>query len=95
MQPDYLSIWGEKVKAAELYDRMKDDIKFYKEDSILYMVGQKADIIRGRLNISLHVGGADMLFCENGIMHLYLNSLNIPHEYRIFAGAEHELEKIL
>ncbi len=59
------------------------------------MVRQKADIIRKNLNIDIHIGTSDILFCDNEIMHLYLNSLNIPHEYKKFIGAEHDLDKIL
>lgn len=48
-----------------------------------------------KLKIDIHIGTSDILFCDNEILHLYLNSLNIPHEYRIFEKIGHDLEKIL
>lgn len=47
------------------------------------------------LRIDIHIGTADILFCDNDILHLYLESLNIQHEYRKFEGIDHTLEKIL
>ena len=51
--------------------------------------------MRGLLNIKIHIGTADILFCDNEILHLYLDSLNIPHEYRKFEEIGHELDKIV
>ena len=59
------------------------------------MVRKNADKIRGNLHIDIHVGTSDILFCDNEIMHLYLKSLNIPHEYKKFIGVKHDLDKIL
>ena len=42
----------------------------------------------------MHIGTADILFCDNEIMHLYLDSLNIQHEYKNLKGLIN-LEKIL
>ena len=36
--------------------------------------------IRDKLKIAMHIGTADILFCDNEILHLYLDSLNIAHE---------------
>jgi hypothetical protein len=68
---------------------------YMEENNILCLVRQNADKIRGKLKIDLHIGTADILFCDNEILHLYLESLNIPHEYKIFAEIGHDLEKIL
>lgn len=54
----------------------------------------KCGKIRGKLNIKIHIGTADILFCDNEILHLYLNSLNTPHEYSKFEEIGHELDKI-
>jgi enterochelin esterase-like enzyme len=87
---------GEPVdKAEEMYNDMIRDKRYLEEGNILYHVKQNADMIREGLDISMHVGTDDVLICDNEIMHLYLNSLNIPHEYKKFEGAGHELAKIL
>lgn len=82
-------------KAAEIYESMMREERYLEEDNILYLVRRNAERIRGDLQIELHVGSNDILFCDNEILHLYLNALNIPHAYRIFDGAGHELGKIL
>ena len=41
---------------------------------------QYADKIRGDLHIDIRIGTDDILICDNEIMHLYLNALDIPHE---------------
>lgn len=43
------------------------------------LVRQNADRIRGKLHIALHVGTEDALVCDNEILHLYLESLEIWH----------------
>ena len=82
-------------KAAELFEDMMREQRYREENNILYFIRQNADQIRGKLQISIHVGTTDVLFCENEILHLYLDSLNILHEYRKFEAATHELMKIL
>ena len=82
-------------KAAQLYNEMIKEKRYLEEGNILYFIRQNADKIRGELDIRMHIGTSDVLFCDNEIMHLYLDSLNIPHEYRKFGGAAHELQKIL
>ena len=82
-------------KAAELYEAMMREKRDFEENNILCLVRQNADKIRGKLSIKIHIGTADVLFCDNEILHLYLNALDIPHEYKTFEGAGHELDKIL
>jgi len=82
-------------KAIELYEDMLSEKWYLEENNLLYLVRQNADKIRGKLKICIHVGTADILFCDNEILHLYLDSLNIPHEYRKFEGIAHELDKII
>ncbi len=55
---------------------------------------EKRGKIRDKLKIDIHIGTADILFCDNEILHLYLDYLNIPHKYRKFEGIDHDLEKI-
>jgi len=92
---DYNGVGESPEKAVELYEEMMKEERYFEENNILSLVRQNADKIRGNLHIDIRIGTDDILFCDNEIMHLYLNSLNIPHEYRKYIGAGHELEKIL
>lgn len=92
---DYSGVGQAPDAAAELYEKMMYEERFLEENNILSLVRQNADIIRRNLNIKIHIGTNDILFCDNEIMHLYLNSINIPHEYKKFDGVEHDLDKIL
>lgn len=85
----------EPEKAAGLYESMIKEKRDFEENNILCLTRQNAEKIRGNLHINLHVGTEDVLLCDNEILHLHLNSLNIPHEYRKFAGVSHELDKII
>lgn len=85
----------EPEKAAELYEDMMREERYLEEDNILYLIRQNADRIRGNQDINIHIGTVDILFCDNEILHLYLDSLNIPHKYIKFNGAGHELGKII
>lgn len=82
-------------KAAKLYQEMIREKRDFEEGNILCLVRQNADKIRGNLNIQMHIGTEDVLICDNEIVHFYLDSLDIPHRYTKFAGAAHELDKIL
>ena len=85
----------EPEKAIELYEDMIREKRYLEENNILCLVQQNAEKIRGKLNIKIHIGTADVLFCDNEILHLHLDSLNIPHEYRKFEEIGHELIKII
>ncbi len=82
-------------KAAELYENMMREERYLEENNILYVIRQNAEKIRGKLHMKIHVGTADVLFCDNEILHLYLEALHIPHEYVVFEGIGHELVGIL
>ena len=82
-------------KAGELYNDMIKEERHLEEGNILCLVRQNAEKIRGILDINIHIGTTDVLFCDNEILHLFLDSLNIPHKYKKFDGIAHELEKIL
>jgi enterochelin esterase-like enzyme len=94
---------GEKPeRASELYRDIMSEERYLEEGNalcmarnILYVVRENRDRLQGRVNIKIHVGTRDPLFCENEIMHLYLDSLGIPHEYNVFDGSDHELSRIL
>jgi enterochelin esterase-like enzyme len=85
----------EPEKAAELYREMMREERHLEEGNVLCLVRQNADKIRGELDITLHIGTNDVLYCDNEILRLHLDSLSIPHEYRKFYGVGHELDKIL
>jgi len=82
-------------KAAELYKSMMSEERYLEEGNVLNLIRQNADKIRGVLDIRLHIGTDDVLFCDNEILRLYLDSLCIPHEYKKFYGIGHELDKIV
>ena len=92
---DYRGVGETPDKAVQLYDNMMREERYLEENNILCVIRQNAEKIRGKLHIKMHIGTADILFCDNEIMHLYLDSLNIPHEYTVFEGSGHELNKIL
>ena len=81
-------------KAAELYEAMVREERYLKEGNILYWVHKNADQLR-KIHISIRVGTADVLFCDSEILHLYLDALKIPHEYRVFDGVGHECDKLM
>lgn len=85
----------EPEKATELYKEMMREERHLEEGNILCLVRQNADKIRGELDINLHIGTNDVLYCDNEILRLHLDSLSIPHTYRKFYGVGHELDKIL
>ena len=65
------------------------------ENNILHRLNRQADAIRGTLKIELRVGMSDVLYCDNEIVHLHLDALNIPHTYVRIPWAAHELSKIV
>lgn len=92
--PDYSTVGTPVDQAAEIYAKMMVDKKFF-DGSIIGVLIKNADIIRNSLKISLHVGTADILYCDNEILHLHLDALQIPHEYRKYPDADHNLSLIL
>lgn len=92
---EYRTVGVAPEKVIELYEDMMREQWYLEENNILCLVRQNAEKIRGKLKIDIHIGTADILFCDNEILHLYLDSLNIPHEYRKFEEIDHCLEKIL
>ncbi len=92
---EFRTVGVEPEKVIELYEDMMREEWYLEENNILCLVRQNAEKIRGKLKIDIHIGTADILFCDNEILHLYLDSLNILHEYRKFKEIDHDLEKIL
>jgi len=82
-------------KAAVLYKEMMMEERYLEEGNVLCLIRQNAEKIRGNLDINLHIGTADVLYCDNEILRMYLESLCIPHRYKKFYGAGHELDKII
>lgn len=97
--PDYSTVGEPAEKAADIYRAMISEEKFdrglHADYNIVALVMRNADAIRRDLDIALHVGTADILYCDNEIMRLHLENLGIPHIYRRFAGAAHCLKDIL
>jgi len=89
---DLRSVGEPPERAVELYEK---ELKHFEKDGIFYLIRQNTDKMRKSLKIRLHIGTADVLFCDNEILHIYLDSLGIPHEYKIFENAGHDLSKIL
>lgn len=82
-------------KVKEMFSEVMSEKWYLEETNILHLVRQHADIIRENLQITMHIGTDDILFCDNEIMHLFLNEMNIPHNYITFTKASHSLEEIL
>lgn len=92
---EYRTVGVAPEKVPGLYEDMMREEWYLEENNILCLVRQHAEQIRGKLNIDIHIGTADILFCDNEILHLYMDSLNIPHAYRKFEGIGHNLGKIV
>jgi len=92
---EYRGVGAAPDKAAELYESMMREERYLEKGNILTVIRQNTEEIRGKLDITMHIGSADVLFCDNEILHTYLDSLSIPHRYVVFNGAGHELAKIL
>ncbi|HHU70785.1 MAG TPA: esterase family protein [Clostridiales bacterium] len=92
---EYRTVGVAPEKAIELYEDMMREEWYLEENNILCLVRQNAEKIRDKLKIDIHIGTADILFCDNEILHLYLDSLSILHEYKKYEGIGHDLERIL
>ncbi|MBR5547557.1 MAG: hypothetical protein IKU70_11335 [Clostridia bacterium] len=90
---DFRTVGAPTEKAAEFYhDLLNADAPV--EKNILKLVAQQADAMR-KMQISLHIGAKDVLYCDNEILRLHLEKMGIPHEYRAYESAEHNLSAIL
>ncbi len=89
------TVGAEPEKAAELYKEMMKQERYLEEGNILFLIKQNADKIRGELEINLYIGTNDVLYCDNEILHLYLDFLCIPHKYKKIYGIGHELDRIV
>lgn len=92
--PDYSTVGTPVDQAAEIYARMMAEKKFF-DGNIIGTLIKNADIIRSSVKIALHVGTKDVLYCDNKILHLHLDALQIPHEYKKYEGADHNLSLIV
>lgn len=90
----YLTVDANPEQAAEFRDLIVNT-ESQSENNILILLNSNAGKIRNTLQIELHVGTSDILYCDNEILHLHLETLHIPHEYKKFDGAAHELDKIV
>lgn len=92
---EYRTVGVALDKATDLYEEMMREEWYLEDNNILCLVRQNADKIRDKLKIDIYIGTADILYCDNEILHLYLDSLNIPHEYKRYQEIGHDLVKIL
>jgi enterochelin esterase-like enzyme len=92
---EYRTVGVAPEKVMNLYNDMLREKWYLEDNNILSLVRKNADKIRGKLNIEMHIGTTDILLCDNEIMHLYLDSLNIPNVYKKYPGVDHNLERIL
>ena len=90
----FLTVGADAGKAAELRELIRQ-AQNHSEKNILDLLDRNADNVREKLRIELHVGTADVLYCDNEILRLHMESLGIPHVYKTFAGVEHTLGGIL
>ena len=91
---DYSTVGAPVGQAADIYERMMREQKFF-DGSIIQILMRNADKIRNCMEISLHVGMEDILYCDSEILHLHLDALKIPHEYRKYPNVDHNLSLIL
>lgn len=91
---EYRTVGVPPEKINGMYEAMMREKWYLEENNILCLVRENANEIRGKLKIDLHIGTADILLCDNEIMHRYLDSLSIPHTYKTFEGMDHDLAKI-
>jgi len=90
---DFRTVGAPIEKAAEFYqDLLATDAPI--EKNILKLAEQQADAMR-TMQLSMHIGTKDVLYCDNEIFRMHLERLGIPVEYKTFEGAEHHLLSIL
>lgn len=90
----FITVDAEPEKAEEFRNLILN-AENHSERNILILLNRNVNKVRNELQIELHVGTLDVLYCDNEILHLHLDSLHIPHEYKKFEGAAHELDKIV
>ncbi len=90
----FLTVDADPEKAIELHNFIIN-AENHSEKNILILLNNNADKIRHKLQIELRIGTADVLYCDNEILHFHLDSLHIPHQYKKFDGVAHVLENIL
>lgn len=99
---NYSGVGEKPEKAVDLYRDMISNQRFqeennalYTDKNILYLIRQNIKTLQDKVDIRINVGTKDPLFCENEIMHLFLESLDINHKYNVFENSDHDLSKIL
>ena len=91
---DFRTVGSSTKKAQAFYqDLLARDAN--PDKSILHAVQKQADALRRGMHISIHIGTKDVLYCDNEILRLHLEKLEITHEYRTYEGVEHNLSAIL
>lgn len=90
----YATVGAQASQAPEFLRTMLEEKRF-DDRSILPLLAKQAKALKENMRISIHVGTADVLYCDSEIVRLHMNALGIPHEYRTYEGADHALAKIL
>ncbi len=91
---DYSTVGTPVSEASTIYHTMMEEQKFV-DGNIIRELSLNANKIRDRVKIVLHIGTDDVLYCDNEILRLHLESLQIPYEYKTFHGANHRLDLIV
>lgn len=78
-------------QATEIYENIFLKEPKYFDSGVFYLLNRNKEKICGKLQIKIHVGTSDIVFCVNEILHRYLDSLDIPHEYKVFKGLGHDI----
>jgi len=91
---DFRTVGAPIEKAQEFYqDLLACSVEGNK--NILQLTQKQASLMKGSMQISMHIGTKDVLYCDNEIFRIHLEKLGIPFEYKVFEGAEHKLASIL
>jgi len=74
---EYDSFGESPEHAADLFNKLLQyeaaGTKFFEPNALMSIVKQYADKLRSRTKIAIHIGTEDILYCENELMHLYLD----------------------
>ncbi len=90
---DFRTVGAAPECAAAFYDDLiSSDVPVSRD---LLLLAEKNREPLKQMQITLHIGNKDVLYCDNEIFRLHLKKLDIPHVYKVFDGAEHKLVQIL
>ena len=91
---DFRTVGAPIEKAADFYQDLLS-ANAPPNKNILLLTSRQADLLRDGMQISMHIGTKDVLYCENEVFRIHLENLGIPFAYHTFRDAEHDLPSIL